>query len=110
MTAVSPPQAIGGLVVVPGNIFVLLGAYLIPVVILVIFGIWGFRLGSKYPGGDSGGGGGPKRPEPRPTPPGGGKLSDKRVLEWVAIGSLPEAPGQEEQARDRERELVGPRS
>jgi hypothetical protein len=110
MTAVLPHQAIGGPILVQANLFVVFAAYLAPIVILVVFGIWGFRLGSKDSGGNSGGGGGPKRPDPTPTPPGGGKTSDRRILESLTIGGLLEPPGQEEQAQDRERELVGPRS
>ena len=110
MTAVLPHQAIGGVLLVPGNLPVVFAAYLIPIVILVVFGIWGFHLGSKDSGGNSGGGGGPKGPDPTPTPPGGGKSSDKRVLESLTIGSLLEPLGHEEQAEERERELVGPRS
>lgn len=110
MTAVLPHQAIGGPVLVPANLLVVFAAYLAPLVILVVFGIWGFRLGSKDSGGNSGGGGGPKRPEPTPTPPGGGKASDKRVLESLTIGGLLEPPGHEERTQERERELVGPRS
>jgi hypothetical protein len=109
MTAVLPHQAIGGPILVPANLLVVLAAYLAPLVILVIFGIWGFRLGSKDSGGNSGGGG-PKRPEPTPPRPGGGKSADKRVLESLTIGSLVEPPGREKQAQEREHELVGPRS
>jgi hypothetical protein len=110
MTAVLPHQAIGGVLLVPGNLPILFAAYLVPVAILVVFGIWGFHLGSKDSGGNSGGGGGPKRPDPTPTPPGGGKSSDRRVMESLTIGSLLEPPGRQEQAQERERELVGPRS
>ena len=109
MTAVLPHQAIGGPMIVPGNLFVVIAGYLIPVAVLVVFGIWGFRLGAKHSGGNSGGGG-PKRPEPTPTPPGGGKSGDTRVLQNLTIGGLLEPAGQEEQAQERERELVGPRS
>ena len=110
MTAVLPSQAIGGPLLVPGNLFVILAAYLAPIVILVVFGIWGFRLGSKHSGGNSGGGGGPKRPEPTPPPSGGGKTGDKRVPQSLTIGSFLEPPVEQEQAQERERELVGPRS
>ena len=47
MTAVLPHQAIGGVLLVPGNLPIVFAAYLGPIVILVVFGIWGFRLGSK---------------------------------------------------------------
>jgi hypothetical protein len=110
MTAVLPHQAIGGVLLVPGNLPVVFAAYLVPLVILVVFGIWGFRLGSNDSDGNSGGGGGSKGPGPTPTPPGGGKSSDRRVPESLTIGSLLEPPGREEQAQERERELVGPRS
>ena len=110
MTAVLPHQAIGGVLLVPGNLSVVFAAYLVPIVILVVFGIWGFRLGSYDSGGNSGGGGGSRGPEPTPTRPGGGKSSDKSVLESLTIGGLLEPPGREEQAQERERELVGPRS
>jgi hypothetical protein len=109
MNAVLPHQAIGGPLLVPANLFVLLAAYLIPLVILVVFGIWGFRLGSKHSGGN-GGGGGSKGPEPTPTPPSGGKSGEKRVLRSVTVGGLVELPDQENKAPERERELVGPRS
>lgn len=109
MTAVLPHQAIGGVLLVPGNLPVVFAAYLVPIVILLVFGIWGFRLGSNDSGGNSGGGGS-RGPEPTPTRPGGGKSSDKSVLESLTIGGLPEPPGREEQAQERERELVGPRS
>lgn len=110
MTAVLPHQAIGGVLLVPGNLPIVFAAYLGPIVILVVFGIWGFRLGSKDSGGNSGGGGGSRGPGPTPPPPGGGKSSDKRVLESLTIGGLLEPPGREEQAQERRRELVGPRS
>jgi len=110
MTAVLPHQAIGGPPLVPANLLIILGAYLAPIVILVVFGIWGFRLGSKNSGGNSGGGGGPKGPEPTPPPSGGGKSGDWRVLQSLTIGGFLDLPGQGEQAQERERELVGPRS
>jgi hypothetical protein len=110
MNAVLSHQAIGGPLLVPASPFLVLAAYLAPLVILVVFGIWGFRLGSKYSGGSSGGGGGSKGPEPTPTPPTGGKTGDKPVLHSVTVRGLVELPGQEEQAQERERELVGPRS
>ena len=109
MTAVPLHQAIGGPLLVPANMLVIFAAYLAPIVILVVFGIWGFRLGSKDSGGNSGGGGGgSKGPEPKPMPPSGGKSGKKRAMPSLTIGSLVELPGQKEQAQ--ERELVGPRS
>src|ERR1700691_2939243 len=110
MTAVPPHQAIGGVLLVPGNLPVVFAAYLVPIVILVVFGIWGFRLGSNDSGGNSGGGGGSRGPGPTPTPPGGGKSSDKRVRDSLTTGGRLDSPGREKQAQERERELVGPRS
>lgn len=110
MTALLPDQAIGGPLLVPANLLIILAAYLAPLVVLVVFGIWGFRLGSRDSGGNSGGGGGPKEPEPTPPPSGGGKSGDKPVLQSLTMGSFLELPGEQEQAHERERELVGPRS
>lgn len=109
MNAVLPHQAIGGPPLVPANLLLILAAHLVPIVVLVVFGIWGFRLGSKDLGGNSGGGG-PKGPEPTPAPPEGGNSRDKRVLHSVTVGGLAELPDQQQQAQERERELVGPRS
>lgn len=99
-----PHLAIGGPILAVGNPFIILSAYLIPVVILVVFGIWGFRLGARHPGGS--GGGGQKRPKPTPPPTGGGRSHDERVLESLDVGSLLEQVGPQEQAQERERELV----
>jgi len=74
MTAVGPHLAIGGPMLVSGNLLVIVAGYLGILVILVVFGIWGFRLGSKGSDGNPGGGG-PKRPEPV-TPPRGGRELD----------------------------------
>ena len=56
--------------------YLALFAYLFNLVVLIVFGIWGFRIGS---GGrdDGNGGGGPEGPEVKPPPPPGGlELSD----------------------------------
>lgn len=110
MTAQLPHQAIGGAmpIVAPANMLILVMAYVVPLIILVVLGIWGFRLGSQGSSGNSGGGG-PKRPEPTPSPPGGRESGDERGLSSLTVGSPFELPGQEEQAQQRERELVGPR-
>jgi hypothetical protein len=52
----------------PG-LLVVIASYGIVLVVLVVGGVWGFRLGRE---GSGGGGGGSKRPPRRqPTPPGG---------------------------------------
>jgi hypothetical protein len=45
--------------------------YFLGLVVLVVFGIWGFRLGSNGPHGGNRGGGS-KRPHVQPPPPSGG--------------------------------------
>jgi hypothetical protein len=58
-----------------GDLTLTVAGYLAILAVLTIFGIWGFRLGSR--GNDGNGGGGSKRPEPQPPPsPGGRELDD----------------------------------
>ena len=58
--------------------FAIIG-YLAGLIVLVVFGIWGFRLASNGSHNSGGGhGGGPKSPEPGPAPPSGGReLADR---------------------------------
>lgn len=99
--------AIGGPVVVPGNLLVIVSGYLVILVILVVFGIWGFRLGSEGSGGNPPGGG-PERPEPMSPPSGGRELGDERLPSDLDIGGVFELPGLAEQVPGPERELVAP--
>jgi hypothetical protein len=55
---------------------ILVAGYLAALIVLVVFGIWGFRLGSRSSGND-GRNGGPDGPEPEPPP--GGREADE---EW----------------------------
>jgi len=108
MTTVLLHQAIGGPVLVPGNLLVIVLGYLGPVVILVVFGIWGFRLGSRGSRGDSGGGG-PKRPDPMTPPPGGREPDDERLLADLEAIGLSELPDPEAPGHERAHDLVAPR-
>jgi hypothetical protein len=74
---------------------------------LVVFGIWGFRLGSQGSGGNPPGGG-PKRPEPVPPPSGGRELDGEPLPSDLDLGGVFELPGMAEQAPEPERELVAP--
>jgi hypothetical protein len=49
--------------------------YLVTLVVLIVFGIWGFRLASQGNGSD-GPGGGRGRPDVEPPPPPGGRQAD----------------------------------
>lgn len=77
MIGVVVHQAVGGPGAVPGNLLVIVSGYLGMLVILVVFGIWGFRLGARGSSGNPGGGG-PKRPGPVTPPPGGRELGGER--------------------------------
>jgi hypothetical protein len=109
MIAVVVHQAIGGPVVVAGPLFVIASGYLGMLVILVVFGIWGFRLGARGSTGNPGGGG-PKRPEPVTPPPGGRELREKRLPSVLDVSSVFELPGLEEQVPERAHDLVAPGS
>jgi hypothetical protein len=99
-------QAIGAPMVVSGNLFVLVSGNLIALVVLVVFGIWGFRLGSRGSGDNPGGG--PKRPEPMTPSPGGRELDDERPPADLDDGSLFEPPDLQEQVQQLRRDLVAP--
>jgi hypothetical protein len=80
LIAVPPHQAAGSgsvaraLAQVPWVV----SGYLITLVVLIVFGIWGFRLASQDNGGN-GRGGGRGRPEVEPPPaPGGRQADDQR--------------------------------
>jgi hypothetical protein len=53
------------------------GGYLIVLAVLIVFGIWGFRLASQGNGGH-GRGGGPGPDIELPPPPGGRQADDER--------------------------------
>jgi hypothetical protein len=99
--------AIGGPMVVPGNLLVIVSGYLGIVAILVVFGIWGFRLGSEGSGGKPPGGG-PERPEPVSPPSGGRELGDERLPSDLDVSGIFGLPGGQEQGPEPERELVAP--
>jgi hypothetical protein len=50
--------------------------YFLGLVVLVVFGIWGFRIGSGRHGGGNGGGGSKRPYVQHPPPPGGQQLTD----------------------------------
>jgi hypothetical protein len=101
--AVAGHEAIGGPVVVAGPLLVIVSGYLGVLAILVVFGIWGFRLGARGSGGNPGGGG-PEKPGPGTSPPGGRELHDKRLPPVV------EPPDLEKQGPERGHDLVAPGS
>ena len=107
MIALVSHEAVGGPVVYAGNLLVIVLGYLIILAILVVFGIWGFRLGSKGSGGHPPGGG-PKRPEPVPPPSGGRELDGERMPSDLDLSRGFEIPGAQEPAPEPERELVAP--
>lgn len=107
MIAVVLREAIGGPVVVRGPLLVIVSGYLGMLAILVVFGIWGFRLGAKGSSGNPGGGG-PKRPGPGTSPPGGGELREKRLPSVVDVSNVLELPGLKEEVPERAGDLVAP--
>lgn len=107
MIALVSHEAIGGPVVYAGNLLAVVGGYLTSLVILVVFGIWGFRLGAKGPGGNPPGGG-PKRPEPVSPPSGGRELDGGHLPSGPDLSKVFELPGWEEPVPEPERELVAP--
>lgn len=107
MIALVSHEAIGGPVVYAGNVLVILAGYLTTLAILVIFGIWGFRLGSKGSGGNPPGGG-PKRPGPVSPPSGGRELDGGHLPSDLDLSKVFELPGGEEPVPEPERELVAP--
>jgi hypothetical protein len=102
-------EALGAGFVIPGNLLVLVSGYMAILATLVVFGIWGFRLGSQHSGGKPPGGG-PKRPEPTPSPPGGRELADEQLPADLDVSRALEPVDPEELVQVPERELVGPRS
>ena len=102
-------EAVGGPVLVSGPLLVIASGYLGMLAILVVFGIWGFRLGARGSGGNPGGGG-PKRPEPGTSPRGGKELRGKRLPSVLDVSSTLELPGLEEQMPERAHDLVAPGS
>jgi hypothetical protein len=62
---------------------IMLAGYLLPLIFLLVFGI--FRGWEKRGGGGNGGGGGPYRPgERKPTPPGGRQLDTREADDFGA--------------------------
>jgi hypothetical protein len=108
MIAVVLHEAIDGPVVVAGPLLLIVLGYLPMLAILVVFGIWGFRLGAS--GSSDNPGGGPKRPEPRPSPPGGRELGERSLPSVLDVSSSLEVPGLEEEMPERARDLVAPGS
>jgi hypothetical protein len=71
------PAAVGGPVVFArGNAYLGIVGYLLTLVFLVVFGIWGFRLGSRGVDGGDGGGGTKPRDAGPPPPSDGRELTD----------------------------------
>ena len=78
--------------------YVALLVYSFNFIFLIVFGIWGFRLGS---GGrdDGNGGGGPKRPDVEPPPPAGGRELTDDFGAWEEQFA---APGDDHAGDDRQ--------
>lgn len=76
--------------------FAVLG-YLVNLVILVVLGIWGFRIGTGWRD-DGNGGGGSKGPDVEPPPPSGGREMTGDFPAWEEQFGAPE---QEPTAADR---------
>jgi hypothetical protein len=55
----------------PENVLIVVGAYVLVLLVLVIFGVLGWQ--GQKPGGNGGGGGGPKRPPGQDLPPPSGR-------------------------------------
>jgi hypothetical protein len=107
MIALVSHEAIGGPVVYVGNLLAVVLGYLTTLVVLVFFGICGFRLGSKGSGGNPPGGG-PKRPEPVSPPSGSRELDGGHLPSGLDLSRVFELPGLEEPVPEPERELVAP--
>jgi hypothetical protein len=67
-----PKLGVGWTPVGPENFLVVVGSYVIVLLVLVIFGVLGFR-GKRSGGNGGGGGGGPKRPPGQDLPPPNGR-------------------------------------
>jgi len=68
--AIAGPPAISG-AALP---YVVVLVYSFNLIVLIVFGIWGFRLGTGWR--DDGNGGGSKGPDVEPPPPGGLEATD----------------------------------
>jgi hypothetical protein len=78
--------------------YVALAIYGVNLVILVVFGIWGFRIGTGWR--DEGdGGGGQKGPDVEPPPPAGGRELTGDFPAWEQQFEAPEREGEREPAR-----------
>jgi hypothetical protein len=73
------------------NLLAVVSGCLSALVILTVFGIWGFRLGSRDIGGD-GRGGGQKRDDREPPPTPGGRAADDDRHADLDISSLLDLP------------------
>jgi hypothetical protein len=82
-------------VVPAGNLFVIVGGYVAILVVLVVFGIWGFRSGTGRSGGN--GGGGSKEPKPEPPPPSGKEPEDEPRPVTFDVASMRDFPAWEDQ-------------
>jgi hypothetical protein len=109
MTTLVLHKAIGGPVPIHENLLVLVLGYLGILTFLVVFGIWGFLLGSRHSGGNPGGGGGPKRPTPTTPPPGGQGLDEDRLPGDLDVIGVLERAGLEEGVHERDHDLVASR-
>jgi hypothetical protein len=108
MTTLVLHQAIGGPEPVRGSLLIIVVGYLGILTFLVVFGIWGFLLGSRHSGGNPGGGG-PKRPKPTAPPPGGRGRDEERLPSDLDIIELLERSAPGEEVHERDDDLVAPR-
>ncbi len=83
------PAALGPAVIPTGGyLYLAVIGNLLGIVVLVVFGIWGFRIGSG--GRDGGGGGGSKRRGVGPPPPSGGRELADDFAAWEQESGTPQ--------------------
>jgi len=83
------PAALGPPAILTGaDAYLAALGYLVSLVFLVVFGIWGFRIGSGTR--DEDGGGGSSGPDPGSPPPTGGQEVTDHFAAWEEQWKAPE--------------------
>ncbi len=90
ITAIAFLPAVAGPPAIPSAKlpYIALLVYSFNLIVLIVFGIWGFRIGSD--GRDEGNGGGGRGPDPKPPPPPGGRELTDDFPAWEEQLGQPE--------------------